>query len=68
MMTMRVVGIKEGKGGKGMVIVTWVAGEGMATTRMRAIVTKTKEAGEEEGNSKGGKSNGNGEGDGYGEQ
>jgi hypothetical protein len=33
----------------------------MAMGTTRAMVTKTKEVGEEEGNGKGGKSNGNGE-------
>jgi hypothetical protein len=67
-MAMRVVGIEEGKGGKAMVIVTWVAGKGMATMTTRAMVTKTKEVGEEEGNSKGRKSNGNGKEDSNGKQ
>jgi hypothetical protein len=67
-MGMRVVGIKEGKGGKAMVIATWVADEGMATTMAWAMVTKTKEAGEEEGNSKGSKSDCNGKGDGNGKR
>jgi hypothetical protein len=52
LMAMRVVGIKEDKGGKVMVIATWVAGKGIATTMTRAMVMNMKEAGEEEGNSK----------------
>jgi hypothetical protein len=67
-MAMRMAGIKEGEGGKAMVIATRVVGEGMATMTTRAMVTKTKEAGEEERNSKGGKSDGNGEEDGNREQ
>ncbi len=57
------VGIKEGKSGKAMAMATRVAGEQMDTVMMRAMVTKTKEADEEEGNCKGvksSKSNGNG--------
>ncbi len=56
----RVAGIKEGESGKAMVMATRVAGKQMATARTRAIVTKTKEAGEEEGNGKGSKSDCNG--------
>ncbi len=67
-MAMRVVGVKEGEGGKAMVMATRVAGEQTATATMRAIVTKTKEAGEEKGNGKGGKCNGNGEESGNGKQ
>jgi hypothetical protein len=59
-MAMRVAGIKEGEGGKVMKIVTRVAGKWMATATTRVMVTKTKEAGDEEGNDKGGKSNYNG--------
>ncbi len=66
-MVMRVEGTDLGKGGKVMVIVTRVAGKGMATTTTRAMVTKIKEVGEEEENSKGGKSIGDGEEDGSGE-
>jgi hypothetical protein len=65
---MRVAGVEEGKGGKAMVMATRVAGKWTATARMRAMVTKTKEAGEEEGNGKGGKSDGDGEEDSDGEQ
>jgi hypothetical protein len=66
-MAMRVAGIEEGEGGKAMVIATRVAGKGMVTMMTRAIVTKTKEAGEE-GNSKGGKSDGDGKDAGNGKQ
>ncbi len=59
-MAMRVEGIKEGEGGKAMVMATRLAGKWTAMATMRAMVTKTKEAGEEEGNGKGSKSNGNG--------
>jgi hypothetical protein len=58
---MRVVGNREGKGGKAMAMGTRVAGKRMPTATMRAMVTKTREAGNKEGNGKGGKSNGNGE-------
>jgi hypothetical protein len=47
---------------------TRVAGKRTATAQTRVMVTKTKEAGEEEGNDKGGKSNGNGEEDSTGKQ
>jgi hypothetical protein len=47
-MAMRVVGIKEGKGDKAMAMATRVVGKRMATTTMRVMVTKTKEADEEE--------------------
>jgi hypothetical protein len=67
-MAMRVAGAKEGKGGKVMAMGTRVAGKQTATATTRAMVTKTKEVGEEEGNGKGSKSNGNGEEDGNGEQ
>ncbi len=43
-----------------MAIATRVAGKRTATAMTWAILTKTKEAGEEEGNGKGSKSNGNG--------
>ncbi len=59
-MAMRVVGVKEGEGGKAMAMATRVVGEQPTTMTMRAMVTKTKEVGEKEGNGKGGKSNGNG--------
>jgi hypothetical protein len=65
---MRVVGVEEGKGGKAMVIATWVAGKGMATAMARVMVKNTKEANEKEGNSKGSKSNGDGKEDRNGEQ
>ena len=55
---MRVAGIKEGEGGKAMAMATRVAGKQTAMAMTREMVTKTKEAGEEEGNGKGGKSNG----------
>ncbi len=45
-----------------------VMGKWTATATTRAMVTKTKEAGEEEGNGKGGKSNGDGEESGNGKQ
>jgi hypothetical protein len=57
---MRVVGVKEGEGGKAMAMATRVVGEWMAMAMTRVMVTKRKEAGEEEGNGKGGKSNGDG--------
>jgi hypothetical protein len=47
---------------------TRVAGEPTATATTRAMVIKTKEAGEEEGNGKGGKSNGDGEESGNGKR
>ncbi len=47
---------------------TRVAGKRTAMATMRAMVTKTREAGEEEGNCKGGKSDGNGNKSGNGEQ
>ncbi len=56
---MRVAGIEEGEGGKGMAMVTRVAGKQTVMATMRMMVT-TKEAGEEEGNGKGGKSDGDG--------
>ncbi len=67
---MRVVGIKEGKGGKAMVMAmaTRVVGKQMARAMTRAMVVKMKEVGEEEGNGKGGKSNGDGKEDGDGKQ
>jgi hypothetical protein len=46
---MRVVGIEEGEGGKVMAMVTRVVGKRTAMATTRAMVTKTKEAGEEEG-------------------
>ncbi len=57
---MRVASIEEVEGSKAMVMATRVVGKWMAMATTRAIVTKTKEAGEEEGNGKGGKSNGDG--------
>jgi hypothetical protein len=67
-MAIRVVRIKEGKGSKVMVIATWVVGKGMVRMTTRVMVTKMKEAGEEEGNSKSGKSDGNGKEDGKSER
>jgi hypothetical protein len=67
LMAMRVAGVEEGKCGKAMVIATRVVGEGTVRTITRAMVTKTKEAGEE-GNSKGGKSDGDGKDTGNGKQ
>ncbi len=61
-MLMRVAGVGEDKGSKAMTMATRVAGEQMATVTTRAMLTKTKEADEEEGHGKGGKggkSNGN---------
>jgi hypothetical protein len=51
-----------------MVMAIRVVGEQMATALTRAMVTKTREAGEEEGNGKGGKSDGDGKEDGNGKQ
>jgi hypothetical protein len=65
---MRVGGVKEGEGGKAMVMPTRVAGEQTVTATTRAMVTKTKKAGEEEWNGKGGKSNEDGKDGGNGEQ
>ncbi len=65
--TMRVVGGKESKGNKEMVIATRVMGKQTAMATKRVMATAMREAGEEEGNGKGGKSNhgkGNEEGDG----
>jgi hypothetical protein len=59
-MAMRVVGVKEGEGDKAMAMATRVAGKQTATATTRAMVTKTREVGEEEGNDKGCKSGGNG--------
>ncbi len=61
-----VAGVKEGKGGKAMMMATRVVGKRTATAMTRAMVMKTMEVGEEEGNGKGGKSIGNGEEDGHG--
>jgi hypothetical protein len=61
---MRVAGVKEGEGGKAMVMATRVADKWTATAKTRVMVTKTKKAGEEEGNGKGGKSDADGEEDG----
>jgi hypothetical protein len=44
---MRVAVVKEGKGGKAMVIAARVAGKGMVMTTRRVMISKTKEAGEE---------------------
>jgi hypothetical protein len=63
---MRVVAVKEGKGGKVMAMATGVAGKRTVTATTKAMVTKMKEVGEEEGNGKGGKSDGDGKEDGYG--
>ncbi len=65
-MAKRVAGVEEGKGGKAMVMATRVVGKWTAIATTKAMVTKTKEVGEEEGNDKGGKSNGDGEEDGNG--
>jgi hypothetical protein len=81
-MATRLVGNKEGKGkgseGKcnsnvsgrhqAMLMATRVAGKRMATATTRVMVTKMKEAGEEEGNGKGSKSNGDGKKDGNGKR
>jgi hypothetical protein len=67
-MAMRVVGIKEGEGSKVMAIATRLTGKQTATMMTRAMVTKTKEVGEEEGNGKGGKSDGYGKESGNGKQ
>jgi hypothetical protein len=56
---------REGKSGKAM---ARVVGKQMATALTRAMVTKTKEADEEEVNHKGIKSDGNGKEDGDGKQ
>ncbi len=64
---MKAVGVKEGEGGKAMAMATRVVGEWTAMAKTRVMVTKTKEAGEEEGNRNGSKSDGNGEEDGNGE-
>jgi hypothetical protein len=65
---MRVVGDKEGKGGKVMVMATRVAVNRTAMAMKRAMATKTREAGKEEGNGKGSKSNGDGKEDWDGKQ
>ncbi len=67
-MAMRVAGVKEGEGGKVMAMVTRVAGKRMVTVTTRAMVTKMREASEEEGTGKGGKSDGNGKESGNGKQ
>jgi hypothetical protein len=51
-----------------MGMTTRVVGKQMATATMRAMVTKTMEAGKEKVNSKGIKSDGNGKEDGDGKQ
>ncbi len=61
-MAMRVAGIKEGECGKAMAMATRVMGKWTATATTRAMLTKLKQAGEEEENGKGGKSNGDGDG------
>jgi hypothetical protein len=58
---MRVVGDKDGEGGKAMVMATRVVGERTVMALKRAMTMKMKEACEEEGNGKGGKRNGDGE-------
>jgi hypothetical protein len=65
---MRVAGIEQGEGSKVMVMATRMAGKWTAMAKMRVMVMKTKEAGEEEGNGKGSKSNGDGEEDGNGDR
>jgi hypothetical protein len=67
-MAMRVAGVKEGKGIKTMARATRVAGKQTAMVTTRAMVTKVKEAGEEEGKGKGSMSNGDGKEDSNGEQ
>ncbi len=67
-MVMRVVGNKEGEGGKAMAMATRVAGERMAMLTKIAMVTKTREVGDEEGIGRVSKSSGDGEEDGDGEQ
>ncbi len=61
--TMRVAGVKEGNGSKPIAMATRVAGKQTVFATTRAMLTKTKEAGEEEGNGKGSKSDGNGKKD-----
>ncbi len=56
---MSVAGVKEVESSKAMAMATRVAGKRMAMATTRGLVTKMKEAGEEEGNGKGDKSNGN---------
>jgi hypothetical protein len=67
-MAMRVVGMKEGEGSKAMAMATRVAGEWRTTMTTRAMVTKMREASEEEGTGKGDKSDGNGKESSSGEQ
>jgi hypothetical protein len=67
-MATRLAGIEEGEGGKAMVMATRVVGKRTATATTRGMVTKTKEAGEEEGDGKDGKSNGDGKESGNGKQ
>ncbi len=65
---MRVAGKEEGKGGKAMAIAARVADNQTAMATKRAMLTATREAGEEEGNGKGDMSNGDGKEDGNGKQ
>ncbi len=65
---MRVTSVKEGKGDKAMAMATRVAGKWMAMAMTRAMVIKTKEAGEEEVSGKDGKSDGDGKEDGDGKR
>ncbi len=65
---MRVAGIKEGNGSKAIAMATRVAGKQTVIATTRGMLTKTKEAGEEEGNGKGSKSDGNGKKDGNGKR
>jgi hypothetical protein len=69
-MVMRVVGNKEGEGGKAMAMAmaTRVAGERTAMLMKSAMATKTREVSDEKGIGRGGRSSGNGEEDGDGEQ
>jgi hypothetical protein len=67
-MAMRVVGTKEGEGGKAIVMAKRVVGKQIATAMMRVMVTKMKEVGEEEGNGKGSKSDCDGKEDRDGKQ
>ncbi len=67
-MVMRVVGNKEGEGGKAMAMATRVAGERMAMLTKSAMATKTREVRNEKGIGRGGKSSGDGEEDGNGER
>ncbi len=53
-MAMRVAGIEEGECSKAMAMATRVMSKWMAMATTRGMVTKVKEAGEEEENGKGG--------------